>query len=68
MHILNINMRMYITSAHAHKLSGVFVQIRKILYLFFHRIIMFPGPGSVLCMIRERHEILKTVLHSRLAV
>ena len=27
-----------------------------------------PGPGSVLCMIRERHVILKTMLHSRLAV
>ena len=27
-----------------------------------------PGPGSVLCMIRERHVILKAALHSRLAV
>ena len=27
---------------------------------------MLPGP--VLCMIRERHVILKAVLHSRLAV
>ena len=26
-----------------------------------------PGPGSVLCMIRERHVILKAALHSRLA-
>ena len=29
---------------------------------------MLPGPGSVLCMIRERHVILKAALHSRLAV
>ena len=36
----------------------------------FHRIIMLPGPGpgSVLCMIRERHVILKVTLHFRLAV
>ena len=27
-----------------------------------------PGPGPVLCMIRERHVILKAALHSRLAV
>ena len=27
-----------------------------------------PGPGSVLCVIRERHMVLKAVLHSRLAV
>ena len=27
-----------------------------------------PGPGSVLCMIRERHVILKAAFHSRLAV
>ena len=26
-----------------------------------------PGPGSVLCVIRERHVILKAALHSRLA-
>ena len=34
------------------------------------RIIMLPGlgPGSVLCMIRESHVILKAALHSRLAV
>ena len=25
-----------------------------------------PGPGSVLCMIREMHVILKAALHSRL--
>ena len=31
---------------------------------------MLPGPepGSVLCMIRERHVILKAALHSKLAV
>ena len=31
--------------------------MRKIYYTFFQRIIMLPGPGpgSVLCMIRERH-------------
>ena len=27
---------------------------------------MLPGPGPVLCMIRERHVILKAALHSRL--
>ena len=27
-----------------------------------------PGPGSVLCMIHERHVILKTAFHFRLAV
>ena len=27
-----------------------------------------PGPGSELCMIRERHVILKAALHSRLTV
>ena len=31
-------------------------------------IIMLPGPGPVLCMIRERHVILKAALHSRLPV
>ena len=33
-------------------------------------IIMLPGhdPGSVLCMIRERHVILKMASHSRLTV
>ena len=45
---------------------GVFVQMRKILYKFLHRIIMLPG--SVLCMIRERRVILKAELHYRLAV
>ena len=29
---------------------------------------MLPGPGPVLCMIRERRVILKAVLHTRLAV
>ena len=45
-------------------------KMRKNKYKFFHRIIMLPGPGpdSVLCMIRERHVILKAALHSRLAV
>ena len=28
---------------------------------------MLPGPGSVLCMIRERHVILKAALHSKLS-
>ena len=43
--------------------------MRKIQYKFSHRFIMLPGPGpgSVLCMIRERHVILKAALHSRLA-
>ena len=40
-------------------------KMRKIKYKFFHRIIMLrdpgPGPGSVLCMIRERHVILNVV-------
>ena len=44
--------------------------MRKIYYKLFQRIIMLPGPGpgSVLCMIRERHVILKAALHSSLAV
>ena len=42
--------------------------MRKIEYKFFHRIIMLPDPGSVLCMVRERYVILKAALHSRLAV
>ena len=29
---------------------------------------MLPGPGPVLCMICERHVILKAALHSRIAV
>ena len=29
---------------------------------------MLLGPGSVLCMIHERHVILKVVLHTKLTV
>ena len=45
-------------------------KMRKIYNKFFQRIIMLPGPGPgyVLCMVRERHVILKAALHSRLAV
>ena len=46
----------------------VFVQTHKIKYKFLHCIIMFPGAGPVLCMIRERQVMLKAALHSRLAV
>ena len=53
-------MRTYITSAHGHELSRC---VRADVY---NCIIMLPGP--VLCMIRERHVILKAALHSRLAV
>ena len=69
-HILNINMRTYITSAHEHELSGCVRTDAYNLILIFTRIIMLPGPGPgpVLCMIRERHVILKVVLHTRLAV
>ena len=35
---------------------------------FLRCIIMHSGPGPVLCMNRERHIILKGVLHSRLTV
>ena len=61
MHILNINMHMYITGAHGHELSGC-VRADSLNFIFiFHRIIMLPGlgPGSVLCMIHERHIIFR---------
>ena len=49
---------------------GVFMQMRNIFYINFCivLIVMLPGrgPGSVLCVIRERHVVLKAVLHSRL--
>ena len=40
---------------------GVFVQT-------YYIMLPGPGPGSVLCVIRERHVVLKAVLYSRLAV
>ena len=69
-HILNINMRTYITSAHGHELSECVRADAYNVILILHHIIMLPGPGPgpVLCMIRERHVILKAALHSRLAV
>ena len=69
-HILNINMRTYITSAHGNELSECVLADAYNLILILHRIIMLssPGPGPVLCMIRERYVILKAALHSRLAV
>ena len=37
-------------------------------WVFLHRIIVLPGPCPELCMILERHVMLKAALHSRLAV
>ena len=56
---------MYITSACEHELSECVRADGKNYYL--HSITL-PGPGPVLCMIRERHVILKVVLYTRLAV
>ena len=54
---------------------GVFVQTQMCIYNFninFCIVLLCslhgPGPGPVLCMIRERHVILKAALHSGLAV
>ena len=63
-------MRTYITSAHGHELSGCVHADAYNLILIFASYYYAPGPvpDPVLCMIRERHVILKAVLHSRLAV
>ena len=52
---------------------GVFVQTQTRIYnLILHFCIVLlcslhgPGPGPVLCMVRERHVILKAALHSGL--
>ena len=68
-------MRMYIYnySAHGHELSGC-VRADADAYIKFNInfcIVLLcslhgPGPGPVLCMIRERHVILKAALHSGL--
>ena len=55
---------------------GVFVQTQTRIYnlilisasYYYICSLHGPGPGPVLCMIRERHVILKAALHSRLAV
>ena len=62
-------------SAHGHELSGC-VRADADAYIKFNInfcIVLLcslhgPGPGPVLCMIRERHVILKAALHSGLAV
>ena len=62
-------------SAHGHELSGC-VRADADAYISFNIkfcIVLLcslhgPGPGPVLCMIRERHVILKAALHSGLAV
>ena len=60
-HIGNINMHMYITNAHGHELSE---SVRaNVSNLYLHHINTLRGPGPVLCMIRERHVILKAALH-----
>ena len=63
-------MRTFITSAHGHELSGCVRADAFNLILIFASYYMLPGPGPgpVLCMIRERHIILKAALHSSLAV
>ena len=61
-------MHTYITSAHGHELSGCIRADTYNLILILHRIIMLPGLSPVLCMIHERHVILKVALHSRLVV
>ena len=59
-------MRTYITSAHGHELSGCVRADAYNLILIFASYYYAPGPA--LCMIRERHVILKVAVHSRLAV
>ena len=58
-------------SAHGHELSGcvradadAYIRVCIVLLCSLHGL----GPGPVMCMIRERHVILKAALHSRLAV
>ena len=59
-------MRTYVTGALVQELSGC---VRADAYnLISASIIMLLGPGPVLCVIRERHVILKAAIHSRLAV
>ena len=62
-------LRMYGSHSVASRLPAVWrlSAFWRVRYRRFH-CIMFPGPGPVLCMIRERHVILKVALHSRLAV
>ena len=58
----------YITSARGHELSG---HIRADVYnLIFKPYYYAPWPWACtqLCMIREKHVILKAALHTRLAV
>ena len=65
-YIRNINMHMYITSAHGHELSGsVHADAYNLIYyaLYYYA----PWPWPVLCMVHERHVILN-VFHTRLAV
>ena len=52
---------------------GVFVQTQTRIYnlilisaSYYYAPMHGPGPGPVLCMIRERHVILKAALHSGL--
>ena len=60
-------------SPHGHELSGC-VRADPEAYIYFNInfcIVLLcslhgPGPGPVLCMIRERHVILKAALHSGL--
>ena len=71
--ILNINTCKYTTSAHGHELSGCVRADAYNLILIFASSFYYhaPWPWSciiILCMIRERHVILKAALHFRLAV
>ena len=68
--ILNINMRMYITSAHGHELSGCVRADAYNLILIFCIVLLCSLALAlyILRMIRERHVILKAKLHSGLAV
>ena len=63
-HIRNINMHMYITSAHGHELSGsVHADAYNLIYyaLYYYAPWLWP----VLCMVHERRVILN-VFHTRL--
>ena len=58
---------MYITGAHGHELNE---RVRADVYNYCMHIITLPdpGPGPVLCMIHERHVILKATLHTVVTV